>query len=206
MVAYATADGTATTADSDYQRASGTLTFAPGVTTQTITVPVNGDTKIEADETFAVALSGPTNAIIARGTGTGTIVIDDRVTVTAVNPSGGPVGGGATVTITGTGFAAGASVTFGTMGATVTNVTPTTITVTTPAHGVGVVDVTVTVNGVGATKAGAYTYFVDAPVPGSRVTATPAPSIATVAAPTSRASGPSSGVPPALPPPLPPSR
>lgn len=140
--------------------------------------------RIEADETFAVALSGPTNAIIARGTGTGTIVIDDRVTVTAVNPSGGPVVGGATVT----------------------NVTATTITVTTPAHGVGVVDVTVTVNGVGTTKVGAYTYFVDAPVPGSRVTATPSPSIATVAAPTSRASGPSSGVPPALPPPLPPSR
>ena len=42
---------------SDYQAASGTLTFAPGQTSQTITVQVNGDRLGEADETFGVILS-----------------------------------------------------------------------------------------------------------------------------------------------------
>ena len=59
-VAYATADGTATVADNDYAGQPGTLgtlTFAPGTTTQTITIPVNGDTTFEANETFSVNLS-----------------------------------------------------------------------------------------------------------------------------------------------------
>jgi hypothetical protein len=77
-VHWATADGTATTSDSDYQGASGTLTFQPGQTTQTITIPVIGDTKNEPDETFFVNLSSPSSpAIISRGQGTGTIVNDD---------------------------------------------------------------------------------------------------------------------------------
>jgi uncharacterized repeat protein (TIGR01451 family) len=81
-VNYATADGTATTAavgpgNPDYSATSGTLTFAPGVTTQTITVMVNGDTVFESDETFTVNLSAPTNAAITTTTGTGTIVNDD---------------------------------------------------------------------------------------------------------------------------------
>ena len=43
-VDYATADGTAT-AGADYTAASGTLVFEPGQpTTQTIVVPVHGDT------------------------------------------------------------------------------------------------------------------------------------------------------------------
>jgi Calx-beta domain len=76
-VQYATADGTATAADSDYQSATGTLTFTPGQTTQTITVQVNGDTTVEPNETFAVNLSNPNNATIADGQGVGTITNDD---------------------------------------------------------------------------------------------------------------------------------
>ena len=57
-VNYATANGTAV-APGDYTAASGTLTFTPGVTTQTLTVPVNGDTLNEPNETFFVNLSGP---------------------------------------------------------------------------------------------------------------------------------------------------
>jgi hypothetical protein len=83
-VKYDTADGTATTAGSDYQSASGTLTFAPGDTSKTITVAVNGDTTPEPDETFAVNLSNPTNATIADGQGIGTIKNDD----TAASPPG----------------------------------------------------------------------------------------------------------------------
>jgi hypothetical protein len=74
---YATANGTATTADHDYAAQSGTLTFAPGETTKTITIYVYGDTKKEADETFAVNLSSATNATILDGTGIGTILNDD---------------------------------------------------------------------------------------------------------------------------------
>jgi hypothetical protein len=76
-VNYATANGTAT-APADYQPASGTLTFLPGVTTQTITVQVVGDIVPEADETFSVALSAPTNATLGSATGTGTILDDDE--------------------------------------------------------------------------------------------------------------------------------
>src|SRR5205807_7778293 len=72
-VSYATADGTATTADNDYLAASGTVTFAPGQTSKTITVSVVGDKKVEPDETFFVNLTGATNAMLPPGSkGTGT--------------------------------------------------------------------------------------------------------------------------------------
>jgi hypothetical protein len=77
-VNYATADGTATTADHDYVAASGTLTFAPGETTKTITIAVVGDINLELDETFFVNLGGAsTNALIIAGHGIGNIHDDD---------------------------------------------------------------------------------------------------------------------------------
>jgi hypothetical protein len=75
-VAYATGGGTAI-AGSDYQAASGALTFAPGETSKTITVGVTGDRLGEPNETFVVNLSNPTNATIADGQGVGTIVDDE---------------------------------------------------------------------------------------------------------------------------------
>jgi hypothetical protein len=75
-VQFATADGTAT-APSDYLSQSGTLTFAPGDTSKTVFVSVNGDTLSEADETFRVNLSNAVNATIADNQGTGTIRDDD---------------------------------------------------------------------------------------------------------------------------------
>src|SRR5207245_4992803 len=48
-VAYASADGSAT-AGSDYVAVSGSLTFAPGETTKSITVLVKGDTVIESED------------------------------------------------------------------------------------------------------------------------------------------------------------
>jgi hypothetical protein len=76
-VNFATANGSATTG-SDYQAASGTLNFGSGVTSQTISVPIIGDTSVESDETFFVNLSGSTNgATISRTQATGTIVNDD---------------------------------------------------------------------------------------------------------------------------------
>ena len=74
-VGFATADGTAT-AGSDYTAAAGTLSFAPGVTSQTITVPIVNDAVYEGSEAFTVTLSAPTNASIADISAIGTIVDD----------------------------------------------------------------------------------------------------------------------------------
>ncbi|MER2176201.1 MAG: putative Ig domain-containing protein, partial [Stenotrophomonas maltophilia] len=76
-VNYATANASAV-APTDYISASGTLTFAPGTTTQTIAVNVNGDTTPEADETFAVNLTAPTNATLADAQGIVTVLNDDQ--------------------------------------------------------------------------------------------------------------------------------
>jgi hypothetical protein len=76
-VDYTTADNTATTADNDYVAASGTLTFTSGITQQTISITVNGDTKHESSETFFIYLSNPVNAGIADGQGVGTINNDE---------------------------------------------------------------------------------------------------------------------------------
>ena len=72
-VNYATSDGTAR-AGTDYKAASGTLTFSPGTVSKTISVTVLPDTTAKPNETFSVALSGATNAVIATSSGTGTIV------------------------------------------------------------------------------------------------------------------------------------
>ncbi len=69
----------------DFKPKKGTLKFLPGVTTQTITVPVVGETMSESNEWFAVNLSRPVNAVIIHGQGRGTIVDDDplpAVTIT----------------------------------------------------------------------------------------------------------------------------
>ncbi len=66
-------------------------------------------------------------------------------TVSSVSPSTGPTAGGTAVSITGTGFVAGASVTFGSASAGSVNVVSATqITATTPANPSGPVTVTVT--------------------------------------------------------------
>ena len=75
-VHYATTGVTAT-ANGDYLPVSGTLTFAPGVMTQSITVPIVGDLAAEDLETFQVVLSNPTNATLAADHATGTIVDND---------------------------------------------------------------------------------------------------------------------------------
>src|SRR5262249_39561321 len=81
---YATADGTAT-APADYQAASGTLTFAPGETSKTVTVLVQGATLWEQfNETFKVNLSNLANAPLLDGVGTGTIVEDDTAPTVSI--------------------------------------------------------------------------------------------------------------------------
>jgi len=54
------------------------LTFAPGETTKTITIVVNGDNKKEADETFYLDLFGnSSNSLFTKSRGIGTILNDD---------------------------------------------------------------------------------------------------------------------------------
>ena len=77
-VDFATSDGLAVAGDGDYVETFGTVTFDPGVTSQTITVQVNGDLNVEADEDFYVNLSNPTNAQIGYNLGAGSIVSDDN--------------------------------------------------------------------------------------------------------------------------------
>jgi probable HAF family extracellular repeat protein len=76
-VDFATANGSAT-AGSDYEAHSGTLTFAPGETSKTIFVDVNGDRSRESNETFFINLSDAVGALIVDGLGVGTIQNDDR--------------------------------------------------------------------------------------------------------------------------------
>jgi Ca2+-binding RTX toxin-like protein len=76
-VDFTTADGTATTADNDYQATSGTVTVPLGTTSEIITVLVNGDITVEPDESFFVNLTNPTDGTIADGQGQGTILNDD---------------------------------------------------------------------------------------------------------------------------------
>jgi hypothetical protein len=56
---------------------SGTLTFDAGESVKTVTVPVIGDTTLEADESFFVNLSAASGAAISDSQGRGTITNDD---------------------------------------------------------------------------------------------------------------------------------
>ena len=77
-MSFRTVDGTAKTSDSDYVAKTGTLTFAPGETTKTVTIVVNGDSKKELDETFYLDLFGNSgNSLFTKKRGLGTILNDD---------------------------------------------------------------------------------------------------------------------------------
>ena len=74
-MSFRTVNGTATTSDNDYVAKTGTLTFAPGETTKTITIEVKGDSKREANETFYLDLFGnSSNSLFTKNRGIGTIL------------------------------------------------------------------------------------------------------------------------------------
>lgn len=86
-VNWASADNTAISG-SDYQPASGSLTFAAGQTTKTVSVFVNGDITTEPNESFFVNLFNPGNASISDAQGQGNITNDDaNPTITINDPS-----------------------------------------------------------------------------------------------------------------------
>src|SRR5262249_53080111 len=101
QVNYATADGTARGGQLtpgcpyDYQSISGTTGFAPGSTTQILTLPIYGDTIYEGNENSFLNLSQPVNATLARAQATCTIIDDDPAPsisvgdVTVTSPTSG---------------------------------------------------------------------------------------------------------------------
>ncbi|MEC4987821.1 MAG: Calx-beta domain-containing protein, partial [Oscillatoria sp. PMC 1068.18] len=75
-VDFTTVPGTAT--EDDYTPTNGTLSFAPGETVATITVPIVDDLLDEFDETFSIQLDNPSNATITDDTATAAIADDDE--------------------------------------------------------------------------------------------------------------------------------
>lgn len=83
-VDYATADGTATSPD-DYTAATGTLSFAPGQTVQSVQLLIVGDDSVEGDESFTLSLSGADQATIGQAQSTVTIQDNDQPAPAAIS-------------------------------------------------------------------------------------------------------------------------
>ncbi|HEY6166600.1 MAG TPA: Calx-beta domain-containing protein, partial [Verrucomicrobiae bacterium] len=111
-VQYATSDGTAL-ASADYQSRSGTLTFGPGITSRTITVPIVNDTGIEGEEFFQIRLFSPGGGATLGLTNMTVLILDDESgpgSLSFASPSGYSVneaGGTATITVRRTSGASG---------------------------------------------------------------------------------------------------
>jgi VCBS repeat-containing protein len=91
-VSYQTADGTAS-AGADYVTKTGSVDIAPGLTTGTISIQVQGDTDTEPDEYFSVSLTATSTSLsmvsaIPSGGGIGTITDDDTAVLGDVNRDG----------------------------------------------------------------------------------------------------------------------
>ncbi|MEZ4713577.1 MAG: Calx-beta domain-containing protein [Caldilineaceae bacterium] len=84
-VDYASSNGTAV-AGSDYTAVNGTLTFTPGVTSRTVTVPITDDAANEVAETINLALSNvsPVSVTISSLGGTAVVTVNDNDTTPIV--------------------------------------------------------------------------------------------------------------------------
>lgn len=83
-VAYGTDDGSATSG-ADYAASSGTLTFAPNETSQTVNVSIIDDSENEENEDFYLTLSSATGATIGTSQATATISDDDAPPLPSLN-------------------------------------------------------------------------------------------------------------------------
>ncbi len=150
--------GTAVTISGTNFAAGATVTFGGTAATN---IAVVNSTTITA-RTPAGSVGAATVTVIVGGQSgslTNGFTYAVLPTVSGVSPSSGPVAGGTAVTITGTNFAAGATVTFGAAAASnVVVVSGTQITATTPANSAGAVTVTVTVSGQNGSLSNGFTY------------------------------------------------
>jgi hypothetical protein len=97
----------------DYKATTGTLTFAEGESSKTITVEIVNDTLDESDEIFLIRLSNPTGSAMVGGEGLIAVrIIDDdpALTYTANNVTVTEGEGRATLTVTRTSDASGVAV------------------------------------------------------------------------------------------------
>jgi len=131
---------------------------------------INSATQVTA--IVPAAAAGTVDVTVTGSTGTSATSTADQYTyvsplqptVTGVSPAAGPAAGGTTVTITGTNFASGAAVAFGSVAATAVTLQSTSqLTATAPA-GSGTVDVTVTTSN-GASAPSSADQFTYDPVP-----------------------------------------
>ncbi len=83
-VDYATANGTAT-AGSDYVASSGTITIPAGTSFATASIPINGDTTVEPNETFTLTLSNATNVSFLGSSGAFVTILNDDASVQLSN-------------------------------------------------------------------------------------------------------------------------
>ena len=147
-------------ANEDQANNPGTTVMCPwtsGAITVNITPKIAGSMKVIAS---IIAAQLDTNMSNNYSYATTTVSSGGSVTVTAITPRAGASAGSKGVTITGTGFAAGAMVTIGGSAATgVSVVNSTTITATTPAHAAGAGNVVVTVSGSPGTLTNGYTFM-----------------------------------------------
>ena len=163
-----TAGGTAVTITGANFAVGATVTFGSASATNVVVVSgtqITATTPAGSAGAVMVTVSNPGGQ---SGALAGAFTYIAPPTVTGVSPSAGPVAGGTAVTITGTNFASGATVTFGGTAATNVVVTnSTTITATTPAHAAGAVAVAVTnSNGLSGNLANGFTYVAQPTVTG----------------------------------------
>ena len=147
--------------------ATANLTVGPNFTPRIVTSPDSDlaeDRSVAATGTYSATAtltsSGPWVMQMATFKASGSSGSGGSApSVSSVSPNSGSSNGGTTVTITGSNFVSGATVTFGgTAASNVTVVSSTSITATTPVHAAGAVNVVVSDSNGSGTLANGFTY------------------------------------------------
>ena len=165
VTAISPVSGTTTGGTSVTITGTGFLSGASVTLGGTAATNVNVASSSSITATTAAHVAGAVNVVVTNTDGQSSTLTNGFTyvsppTVTAISPVSGPASGGTSVTITGTGFLAGANVTLGGAAATNVNVvSSTSITATTPAHTAGPVNEVVTnTDGQSGTLSAGFTY------------------------------------------------
>jgi copper(I)-binding protein len=140
--------------------AGATVTFGSAAASSVVVVSSTRMTAITPASSAGAVSVTVTNGDGQSGTLAGAFTFLSPPSLSGISPASGPITGGTPVTLTGTGFLAGATATFGSAAASsVVVVNSTQMTAITPAFSAGAVSVTVTnSDSQSATLAGAFTF------------------------------------------------